>query len=670
MSADIASYYSEDSDSLDPDPIRIPTMCESSAHEKKKGCDSSLGITLEKKKRKNKGQLHVVDRIQILKKVLGKRRGVGCLSKSQSTTRHTKYTQTQVPTHTQQSLEKIQRLERLITELQNQVQHISKKLPVEHCLPPVNKKEELIRKHGNMHSTRPSQHHMSHMFGNGSVSSSQPLTSHSNIHGPSTSQYQGQMSMLPPSQQPSSTPYYPNMYNSASQQLPPTPYQYPYMYGAPSQQPLPLYHYPNTYGFPLQQPMPPHHNPNTYGLPLQQPTPPYHNPNTYGLPLQQPTPPYHNPNTYGLPLQQPTPPYHNANTYGPPLQQPMPSDRNPNTYAPPSQQPMPSDHNPNTYATPSQQPMPSDHNPNTYAPSSQQPMPSDHNPNTHGLPLQQAPWPKVSDNAKDACPKSGHTTQKVVDHPELQNAKKAPKLYSLENLRARLKHFSTMNNFKKIALRAMAHELLSVEEIRDMQKRFDFMDTTRRGRINLDELRIGLHKLGNHFPEAGVDMIMEADRQNFVQEVITVKSLIGISQEYPPNLIFKTPRSTPKLWPARIVELVFAKELNPTNLTELVVKLVRTGDQNYKDGYMEYGEFAIISFYLKKMHSKDEFIDKAFEYFDYFECGSIGISELRIGLTHEVEEKNIEEVIEAIMQEVDTDKYQVHNPSFQNHKVR
>ncbi|KAF4362841.1 hypothetical protein F8388_022498, partial [Cannabis sativa] len=472
--ADIASYHSGNSDyldHLDPDPIRIPTMCESFAHEKNKGCDSSLGITLEKKKRKNKGQPHVVDRIQVLKMVLGKRRGVGRLSKSQSTTR---YTQTQVPT--QQSLEKIQRLERLIIELQNQVQHISTKLPVEHCLPPDNKKEELIRKHGNMHSTRPSQHHMSHILGNGSVSSSQPLTSHSNIHG---SQYQGQMSMPPPSQQPSSTPYYPNMYNSASQQLPPTPYQYPYMYGAPSQQPLPLYHYPNTYGFPLQQPMPPHQNPNTYGLPLQQPTPPYHNPNTYGLPLQQPTPPYHN-----------------ANTYGPPLQQPMPSDHNPNTYAPP---------------------------------------------------------------------------------------------YSLENLRAKLKHFSTMNNFKKRALRAIAHELLSVEEIRNMQIRFHFMDTTRRGRINLDELRIGMHELEDHIPEAGVDMIMEA------------------------------------------------------------------GDLN-KDGYMDYGEFAIISFYLTKMHTKDEFIDKAFKYFDYLECGSIGISELRIGLTNVVEEKDIEEVIEAIMQEVDTDK--------------
>ncbi|KAF4396155.1 hypothetical protein G4B88_020792 [Cannabis sativa] len=56
------------------------------------------------------------------------------------------------------------------------------------------------------------------------------------------------------------------------------------------------------------------------------------------------------------------------------------------------------------------------------------------------------------------------------------------------------------------------------------------------------------------------------------------------------------------------------------------------------------------------MHTKDEFIDKAFKYFDYLECGSIGISELRIGLTNVVEEKNIEEVIEAIMQEVDTDK--------------
>ncbi|KAF4396156.1 hypothetical protein G4B88_020793 [Cannabis sativa] len=95
--------------------------------------------------------------------------------------------------------------------------------------------------------------------------------------------------------------------------------------------------------------------------------------------------------------------------------------------------------------------------------------------------------------------------------------------YSLENLRAKLKHFSTMNHFKKRALRAIAHELLSVEEIRNMQIRFHFMDTTRRGRINLDELRIGMHELEDHIPEAGVDMIMEATklctRSDYSQEL-------------------------------------------------------------------------------------------------------------------------------------------------------
>lgn len=36
------------------------------------------------------------------------------------------------------------------------------------------------------------------------------------------------------------------------------------------------------------------------------------------------------------------------------------------------------------------------------------------------------------------------------------------------------------------------------------------MDTSNKGKINIDELRVGLHKLGHQIPDADVHILMEA----------------------------------------------------------------------------------------------------------------------------------------------------------------
>ncbi|MBA0810799.1 hypothetical protein Gohar_002758, partial [Gossypium harknessii] len=62
------------------------------------------------------------------------------------------------------------------------------------------------------------------------------------------------------------------------------------------------------------------------------------------------------------------------------------------------------------------------------------------------------PWPKVLDNAKDLVkkmlnldPKQRLTTQEVLGHSWLQNAKKAPNVPLGEIVKVRLKQFSVMN---------------------------------------------------------------------------------------------------------------------------------------------------------------------------------------------------------------------------------
>ncbi|XP_073045857.1 calcium-dependent protein kinase 32-like [Primulina eburnea] len=205
------------------------------------------------------------------------------------------------------------------------------------------------------------------------------------------------------------------------------------------------------------------------------------------------------------------------------------------------------------------------------------------------------PWPKVSDKAKDLVkkmlnpdPKKRLTPEEVLDHPWLQNAKSAPNVSLGETVRARLKQFSMMNKLKKKALRVIA-EHLSVEEVAGIVEGFQLMDMDNKGKIDIDELRVGLHKLGHHIPDSDLQILMEA------------------------------------------------------------------GDVD-KDGYLNCGEFVAISVHLRKM-GNDEHIHKAFEFFDANKSGYIEMEELRDAFAEEAEtEATSEEVIIAIMQDVDTDK--------------
>ncbi|XP_009597085.1 calcium-dependent protein kinase 32-like [Nicotiana tomentosiformis] len=203
------------------------------------------------------------------------------------------------------------------------------------------------------------------------------------------------------------------------------------------------------------------------------------------------------------------------------------------------------------------------------------------------------PWPKVSDNAKDLVkkmlnpdPSKRLTAQEVLDHPWIQNAKKAPNVSLGETVKARLKQFSMMNKLKKRALRVIA-EHLTVDEVAGIKEGFQLMDIGNKGKIDVNELRVGLQKLGHQIPESDVHILMDV------------------------------------------------------------------GDVD-KDGYLDYGEFVAISVHLRKM-ANDEHLKKAFEFFDKNQTGYIEIEELREALADEIE-TNSEEVINAIMQDVDTDK--------------
>lgn len=53
-------------------------------------------------------------------------------------------------------------------------------------------------------------------------------------------------------------------------------------------------------------------------------------------------------------------------------------------------------------------------------------------------------------------------------------------------------------------------EHLSVEEVAGIRETFEMMDVGKRGKINMDELRNGLKKLGHQIPDADLQILMES----------------------------------------------------------------------------------------------------------------------------------------------------------------
>lgn len=53
-------------------------------------------------------------------------------------------------------------------------------------------------------------------------------------------------------------------------------------------------------------------------------------------------------------------------------------------------------------------------------------------------------------------------------------------------------------------------EFLSAEEVAGMKDAFDMMDTGKKGKINLGELKNGLQKLGHQIPDVDLQILMEA----------------------------------------------------------------------------------------------------------------------------------------------------------------
>ncbi|XP_077226088.1 calcium-dependent protein kinase 20-like [Tasmannia lanceolata] len=126
------------------------------------------------------------------------------------------------------------------------------------------------------------------------------------------------------------------------------------------------------------------------------------------------------------------------------------------------------------------------------------------------------PWPSISESAKDLVrrmlvrdPKSRLRAHEVLCHPWVQVDGVAPDKPLDSAVLTRMKQFSAMNKFKKMALRVIA-ESLSVEEIAGLKELFKMIDSDNSGQITFEELKAGLKRVGATLTESEIHALMEA----------------------------------------------------------------------------------------------------------------------------------------------------------------
>ncbi|KAJ9565392.1 hypothetical protein OSB04_001358 [Centaurea solstitialis] len=239
------------------------------------------------------------------------------------------------------------------------------------------------------------------------------------------------------------------------------------------------------------------------------------------------------------------------------------------------------------------------------------------------------PWPKVSDTAKDLVkkmlnpdPKLRLTAQEVlgilkIRYPRPHWAQTNPRQFWAEArllkhaARGRSPHHPWIQNAKK------APNVSLGETVKARLKQFSVMN-----KLKKRALRV-------------------------IAEHLSAEEVAGIKQGF--DLM-----DTSKQGKINIVELKAGLQKLGHQIADADLQILMEAGDVDRDGFLNYGEFVAISVHLRKMGNDDHLKD-AFAFFDKNKSGYIEVEELREALADE-DEANNEEVISAIIHDVDTDK--------------
>ncbi|VVA95279.1 unnamed protein product [Arabis nemorensis] len=221
------------------------------------------------------------------------------------------------------------------------------------------------------------------------------------------------------------------------------------------------------------------------------------------------------------------------------------------------------------------------------------------------LDFKRDPWSQISESAKslvkqmlDPDPTKRLTAQQVLDHPWIQNAKKAPNVPLGDIVRSRLKQFSMMNRLKKKALRVIA-EHLSLQEVEVIRDMFTLMDDDNDGKITYPELRAGLRKVGSQLGEPEIKMLMEVadvngngclDYGEFVAVIIHLQKMEN-DEHFRQAFMFFDKDGSGYIESDELRKALTDELGEPDN--SVLIDIMREVDTD-KDGRINYDEFVVM----------------------------------------------------------------------------
>ncbi|TQD97886.1 hypothetical protein C1H46_016411 [Malus baccata] len=229
------------------------------------------------------------------------------------------------------------------------------------------------------------------------------------------------------------------------------------------------------------------------------------------------------------------------------------------------------------------------------------------------LDLQSAPWPSISDEAKDLIkkmlamdPRRRLTASQVLEHPWMRKEASDKPIDSAVLIR--MKQFRAMNKLKKLALKVIA-ENLSEEEIHGLKEMFNNIDTDGSGSITLEELKTGLTRLGSKLTETEIKQLMDA----VIAENLSEEEIHGLKEMF--NNI-----DTDGSGSITLEELKTGLTRLGSKLTETEIKQLMDAADIDKNGTIDYTEFITATMHRHKLE-KEENLYKAFLFFDKDQSG-------------------------------------------------
>uniref|UniRef100_A0A7N0UYL2 non-specific serine/threonine protein kinase n=1 Tax=Kalanchoe fedtschenkoi TaxID=63787 RepID=A0A7N0UYL2_KALFE len=211
------------------------------------------------------------------------------------------------------------------------------------------------------------------------------------------------------------------------------------------------------------------------------------------------------------------------------------------------------------------------------------------------------PWPSISDGAKDLVkrmlvrdPKKRLTAHEVLCHPWIQIDGVAPDKPLDSAVLTRLKQFSAMNKLKKIAIRVIA-ESLSEEEIAGLKEMFNMIDADNSGHITLEELKVGLEKVGSKLKDSEIADLMEAadiDNSGTIDYKEFVAAMLHLNKVHQEDHLYAAFSYFDKDGSGYITHDELQQACETFGLRDVDLdEIIREVDQD-NDGRIDYSEFA------------------------------------------------------------------------------